>query len=96
MYLAEWACVLHRTGAVKASQAVCAGASILAWLRITLINFVLAEGASKTRTTSTGESVYPIHTCAVIQTRAAERERINELLLLLLFIVIYTSPSVIR
>lgn len=66
-----------RTGALVCPITVKTGASIEAWLRVTLIYVILTVAASETSQTQAGEGVNSIHTGAAIKARAVQRNQVK-------------------
>lgn len=71
-YLAGFSIIHQWAGAVEGPQAIYAGATIFTGMRVTLVQFKLTELPRKTMPTAAGETVYSIHTCSIVETRAME------------------------
>lgn len=75
-YLAGFSIIHQWAGAVERPQAIYAGAAIFTGMRVTLIQFILAELTRKAMPTAAGETVNSIHTRSIVETRSMEkRER---------------------
>lgn len=70
LYLAVLSIVSYGAGAAVGAQAISAGASVLAGLRVALIMLILTECPVKPRTTTAREGVDLINASPIIQTGA--------------------------
>lgn len=66
LYLAGFSFVHQWAGAVEGPQAIYAGAAIFTWMRVTLVQFELAELTRKPMSTATREAINSIHTRSIV------------------------------